>query len=333
MQLSTQDRLFNCDDPALREAAFKRAKAAGIRRIRHNHFWRSSKDKAGAKNGMLELKRLLTDAKRHGLKVQVTLTGGAAKWTGGMGINPSPRAFQKFVYNSVKQIKRQFPGVVDRYSLWNEPNHASWLKVKGDGSAAARRYGQLYRAGYAAVKKADPKAKIFFGELTNVSALKFVKVAAAGGRIKADGIALHPYQDSDPTKVPKNRRGKDWVGISTLGLMKNLLRQLARQDSFETRKTGTAVPMHITEFGLHRKDGHVDQGDYREIAEPRRARYLTAALRRAQAMGVREFLVYHLGANDAGQPWDTALLDANGKPTRSYEALVRWARKSKLIRP
>ena len=70
----------------------------------------------------------------------------------------TPRKFGRFV----RTVAGHFEGRVDRYSIWNEPNWATWLyPVKH----AASLYRALYLAGYANVKRVDPKAKVLIGEL------------------------------------------------------------------------------------------------------------------------------------------------------------------------
>ena len=71
-----------------------------------------------------------------------------------------------------------FAGRVDRYSVWNEPNWKSWLNPP-----SGHLYRSLYLKAYAAVRKADPDAKILIGE-TSPYARKGLSVAPLAFRAR-----------------------------------------------------------------------------------------------------------------------------------------------------
>ena len=133
---------------------------------------------------------------------------------------PDPVKFAAFA----RTVAAHFKGRVDRYSIWNEPNLSAWLSPS---KSAPKLYRSLYSAGYTAIKTVDPKAKVLFGELApnrdgrTIAPLKFLrdvtcskanyKAARQCAPLKADGLALHPYQltkspQTDAPAAPTTRR-------------------------------------------------------------------------------------------------------------------------------
>ena len=69
---------------------------------------------------------------------------------------PNTRLFKKFV----KKVAHRYRRRVDRFAIWNEPNWYKWL---GPLRQAPRRYRKLYIAGYKAVKRKAPRARVLLG--------------------------------------------------------------------------------------------------------------------------------------------------------------------------
>ena len=130
--------------------------------------------------------RAIRRARRRGIKVQLTLTGPAPAWatptrnvdTG--YIKPNVRLFKKFV----KKVAHRYRRKVDRFAIWNEPNWYKWL---GPLKTAPRQYRRLYIAGYKAIKRKAPRARILLGETS--------PNAPAGDR---DRAAQVPARDDVP---------------------------------------------------------------------------------------------------------------------------------------
>src|SRR5436305_2238787 len=104
---------------------------------------------------------LIDDAARHGIRVQLDLSGPAPAWAAGnhkQGIvRPDAKLFGDFVAVAV----RHFKGRVERYSVWNEPNYVGWLAPLHSGPAL---YRALYIHAYNAIKTNDPNAQVLIGE-------------------------------------------------------------------------------------------------------------------------------------------------------------------------
>ena len=109
--------------------------------------------------GVLRVRR---DGRRRGgarIRVHAALTGPAPVWASG---NRKLRGGVRRALRGVAGIvAKHFKGRIDRYSIWNEPNWRTWLQPLKSGP---RLYRDLYTRGYAAIKRADRRAKVLIGE-------------------------------------------------------------------------------------------------------------------------------------------------------------------------
>lgn len=86
-------------------------------------------------------------------------------------------------------VARYRPRGVRAYEIWNEPNLAGFWEPEPD----ARGFTELLRAGYAAVKAADPSATVVLGGLSTSDYDYLANVYRHGGRDHFDVLAIHPY--------------------------------------------------------------------------------------------------------------------------------------------
>lgn len=85
---------------------------------------------------------------------------------------------------------------VHAYQIWNEPNHPRFWPSGPD----AGEYVPMLRAGYEAVKAADPGATVLLGGLSKSDFYYLEDVYRAGGGPYFDAVAVHPYTSGvDPT--------------------------------------------------------------------------------------------------------------------------------------
>jgi hypothetical protein len=142
---------------------------------------------------------LIDRARRHGLKVLLTLSPPLPHWAseeparcphriGGYGREslscmwrPSPRLFGQFAKAVALRYGRDaqgpYGGMVSHYSLWNEPNLEHYLYPQlrytrhGTVDVAARRYRELWIAGHEAIAEHDPasRGRVLFGETAAIS--------------------------------------------------------------------------------------------------------------------------------------------------------------------
>src|SRR6201999_29391 len=170
-----------------------------------------------------------------------------------------------------RTVAAHFKGRVDRYAIWNEPNLSAWL---APSSTAPAQYRRLYKGAYTAIKTVDPRSKVLFGELApnrdgrTIAPLKFLRDAAPkNAKLKADGLAHHPYQFTvAPTKATG---GPEDAPISQLPRLTKTLDQLARIKGLSTPK-GKGLDLYLTEFG------YLSAGN-RAVAQSVRAAWLKQA--------------------------------------------------------
>jgi Cellulase (glycosyl hydrolase family 5) len=268
------------------------------------------------------LDNVVASSAARGIKVQFTVAGPAPAWATGdhrIGPNrPDPAAFGRFATD----LAEHFKGKVDRYSIWNEPNYPSWLAPQ---ATAPQQYRALYQAGYKAIKAVDRTNQVLIGETVPFAAnskatapLAFLRALFCAGcaKLQADGFAHHPYDfDHAPNYAFP---GADNVTIGTLGRLTTFLDGLSRRRLLTT-PSGGPMPLYLTEFGYF-------ASGRRAFPIAKRRRYLIQAFQiAARNARVRELVQYLLVAPPPKFPFNTALLDASGKPLATFSALSTWA--------
>jgi hypothetical protein len=335
-----------------RKRAFRLARALGVTRLRVNANWAYSmpinQTRARRKPkqvfwGFPGLDSVVDAAAENGIRVHLSVTGPAPVWASGnrkiSGWRPKTRYFGEFA----SALAAHFKGRVDRYSVWNEPNWRTWLGPLKNGPAL---YRSLYQRGYAAIKKADPSAKVLIGETSpyarpgfSTAPIAFLRSLACVNKrwkrvrrcpvLKADGYAHHPY---DLRHAPNYRYpGPD---NATMGTLSNLTRAIYRiSRTGALRFTGRGrMPLYLTEFG-YIVNGH------RSLPSKQRSRYLAQAFQMALKNGrVKSQLQYLLVSpprNAPGAYFNTGLMSRTGAKYPQYRALQRWYKRNRgrLKRP
>jgi hypothetical protein len=277
---------------------------------------------------------LVSAARARGFQVQMALTGPAPAWAAGDKkrgpYKPKYRYFEDFV----EATAGHFKGLVPRYSIWNEPNHVGWLAPL---KSAPALYSQLYKVGYAAVKRIDPGAQVLFGETAPYSSrrgaatppLAFLRGVLRANKsyrgssrhaLVADGFAHHPY---DFTHAPSYRfPGADNVTLATLSRLTSALDKLAKYKLLRTPQGGR-LDVWLTEYGYMASGRNA-------IPDARRASYLKSAYETARRNSrVRQMLQFLL-VQPASEYrfFDTSLITRKGSESRAYRTLRSWAYRS-----
>jgi hypothetical protein len=334
--------------------AYSYLRSLGVTRLRVNVLWAysmpksqynaRSKPRAGVGYNFGAYQEMVDEAAEHGIRIHASLTGPAPRWATGdrrklSGFKPNSSAFGEFAGAAA----RAFKGRVDRYSIWNEPNWKTWL---GPISSQASLYRGLYTKGYAAIKKADPRAKVLIAETSpyrrpgmSQSPLTFLrgltcvnksyKRARSCPALKADGYAHHPYDfNHAPTYQGPN---PDDVTMGTLSRLTRALDKLRAAGRLRTNGGGR-MPIYLTEFGYF-SSGH------RAVTKSLRVKWLKQAYSMALANGrVKSQLQYLLIApprRSSSAFFNLALMTTRAKPYPTYNALRSWYRvhRGKVKRP
>jgi hypothetical protein len=167
---------------------------------------------------------------------------------------------------------------VDRFVLWNEPNHQGLLlpQWKPDKTTPASPgvYRAMLRAGYAAVKQARRSVKVLIGNTSStggkrgvgpVAPLEFLRdLACVDARFKprttgdcanftqvpGDGWAHHPYsQNERPSRVSKPKTEPGDLRIADLPQLARTLDRLVKMK----RLAPANRDIYLTEFGYETK--------------------------------------------------------------------------------
>jgi hypothetical protein len=334
----SKPQLFN------RERAFRFIRPLGVTRLRINAVWANV-----IPTGQRTLKKrppqigydwtvldsAIDAAARHGVRVQLTLTGPAPAFATGnhrVGpFRPDPKLYADFVSNAARHFRHR----VNRYAIWNEPNWHSWLAPM---SKSPSLYRKLYFAGYGALKKQDPGAKVLFGETDpyrqrgrSLAPLAFLRKALCVNRryhrvghcrrLKADGYAHHPY---DFRHRPSFRfPGRDNVTMGTLGRLTRALDRLRRSGALR-RPHGGRMPLYFTEYG------YFSSGP-RKLRARTRMRFLKQgwdiALRNPRVKQNTQYLLVSPPRGSVGDYFDLGLITKGGRKEANYRALRSWFRK------
>lgn len=344
-----------------RSSALERAQRLGVTRLRVNVLWSrvvtSANDRRAPKQVLYDWSdydSLIFAAALHGIKLQMTLAGPAPRWATAdhriSNVAPDPVLFSRFA----RDAAAHFRGLVDRYSIWNEPNWHTWLTP----SAACRHghwdvgcdrklgslYRSLYRRAYAAIKDADPFARVLFGELAPqgrgesstppLTLLRDVTCSRQNWRARkrcsgllADGFAHHPYAFTTRPGSPYG--GPDDVVLGTLGRLTRALDKLARRGALTT-PAGRTPSLYLTEHG------YFASGRRRMPASVRAtwlARSFDIALRNPR---VRQLVQYLLVQPPVlRNTFPTQIMTRGGRPTAPFRALEKWSKRNRrrIARP
>ena len=337
-----------------REKAFNYARQLGVTRLRVNMLWAYTMPatvyNARRKPAQIpylfdQFDALVDSAAAKGIRIHVSLTGPAPRWA-----RPKASLRQAWYKPNTREfglwagvVAEHFAGRVDRYSIWNEPNWKTWL---GPLASAPGLYRSLYTRGYAAIKKANPRAKVLIGETSpferkgmSTAPIAFLrKVACVNSKykrvghctpLKADGYAHHPY---DFRHAPNFQYpGADNVTIGTLRRLTKALDKLSRVGALRAAGGGR-LPIYLTEYGYF-ATGH------RALPAKTRSRYLqqaySIALKNSRVKSQLQYLLVSPPARSDSAFFNLALLSSSGKRFPQYNALQRWfhVNRGKVKRP
>jgi hypothetical protein len=311
------DGAFVSGSPTKRAKALDYAHGMGVTYLRITLVWEGFRN-----DGFAPYDDAINAARKRGMTVQLTVTGNPKFTKAGSGYigyrSPSPSRYARWI----GQIARHFRGRVASYSVWNEPNLVDYLypQIVRRRAVGHIMYARLVRAGYRAVKRADPRAKVLIGETAPSNLpLRFIERAARAlpGGLRADGWAQHPYQfvRTPPARPQRRYSG----GISNVGAMKAAMRRLARARKLRTA-SGAPLPIYFTEFAYPRPGAY-----YGFFSEAVRNRYTLQAFRLAKRAGAKVMVWYQL-YNHPGRAratlWDTGLVGSDGRPSSLYKQLA-----------
>ncbi|HEY2327805.1 MAG TPA: cellulase family glycosylhydrolase [Gaiellaceae bacterium] len=263
-----------------------------------------------------DLDELVRESARYGLRVMIDVTG-TPKWAnGGKTQNHMPTHLTDFAvfvhmlavrYNGHNAGK----GEVSLWSIWNEPNEDLFLTPQYSGKkiVSPANYAKLVKTAYAAIKSANPWAKIAIGETspegrdkplkgapTTVSPGMFARLLAKQPGLKFDAWAHHPYP-TVLTGIPLQKVKYPNVTLSQLPAFETELKKDFHRE----------VPIWITEYGHQTKPANP-----KGVTLAQQASYATTALNYARADPDVQMFIWFTFRDSTGNPWKSGLEGTTG---------------------
>ena len=373
MEISLQDEsLFvTGQTPFSKPAAYSLLDGIQVSRLRFNAVWISLNNErcqttkpATPTYNFTRLDTAVAAARAQGLKVLISISGPAPAWANkrkscdtnsGARINAvyKPRA-KSFASFAKLVAQRYAPMGVDEFSIWNEPNHKGWLQPV---STSGSQYRELYRRGYAAIKKVAPKAKVLMGELAPYSSRKGRAVPPLAF-LRQMACVNRSYRRLPGKSCPTLTASGSRCTYTTSRAADPALPAARRRDDREPRQPhlrarpaaaggrvkptrGSRLNLYLTEYGYFAAKHEGSRA--KVFKEKTRAKYLVRAFQIAQRnKRVKQMLQFLLvsypgsGTSGASFAFDTSIVKGDGTKTRSYTALAKWATRAaekKLIKP
>lgn len=353
-QVMTFEAPFELIDDGAREPTLDEIQSFGVTRVRALIYWQDftarprsrrrpgfdRRDPAAYPAGTWDrLDHLIDSIQRRGMSVQLTLTGPVPRWATkrrrGHLNSPSAKEYGRWA----RAVATRYGDRVDLWSIWNEPNHPSFLKpqYKRGKPASPRIYRRLYLAGERAIHGV-PGGRgdtVLFGETAPignanvVSPLGFLrgamclsksyKKARGCGKLRIDGYAHHAYtRRNGPTFVFDD---PDSVSIGSLDRLETALDKAARAGAIDRDRA-----IYLTEFGIQSKPDPIAG-----VSFTRQAEYLAISERIAYANPRVAAFSQYLMRDDKPRRgsraerysgFETGLRTSKGKKKRAYNGFI-----------
>ena len=210
-------------------------------------------------------------------------------------------------------LARRYRGRVAAWELWNEPNHADFLKA--DDPAAA--YARLARAAYGAAKEADPAARVVAGSLSEADFEFTAALYRHGIRDAFDAYSIHPYSGDRSPLDPDD----EWIRTSFIYGVPAVREVMAQN--------GDGKPVWLTELGWSTCAVRGKAVWANCVDEATQARYLREAYRQAASWDYVAVAVWFKLQDTSDDPGDRVaqygLLGHDGAEKDAYVAFRRAA--------
>jgi hypothetical protein len=171
-------------DPSRIDLELGWAAAIGMNTMRvflHDLPWKQ--DSSGFRR---RIDRFLSMADSHGIKPVFVLTS-SPPWASGASDPATPPKDPATFAAFAGDFAQRYAGKVAAYEVWNEEDGSEFWSTGPD----AGRYTALLKPAYAAMKHADPSARVLMGPLTGNDYQYLERVYAAGGKGSFDGVSVH----------------------------------------------------------------------------------------------------------------------------------------------
>lgn len=353
-QVMTFEAPFELIDDGARESTLDEIQSFGVTRVRALVYWkdftarpRSKKrprvdlsDPAAYPAGTWgRLDHLVDSIERRKMSLQLTLTGPVPKWATrrkrGYIADPSAKQFGRWV----RAVATRYGDRVDLWSIWNEPNHPSFLgpQFRHGRPHTPKLYRRLYQAAERSIHRVPGGSKdaVLFGETAPignqnvVAPLAFMrgamclsksyKKARGCKKLRIDGYAHHAYTRKEG---PTARFG-DGDDVS-IGSLDRLVKALDRAGKAGAIDRGRSI--YLTEFGIQSKPDTIAG-----VSFTRQAEYLAISERIAYAnprvAAFSQYLMFDDKPRKGSRAqrysgFETGLRTSKGKKKRAYDGFI-----------
>jgi hypothetical protein len=276
---------------------------------------------------MYELDDLVWQARIRGMEVLLTIWGTPAWANGGELPNHAPthaRDLRRFAFALAQRYPR-----VRRYAVWNEPNTEQFLAPQFDEagrSVAPQSYARLFRAAYAGIKAANPRALVAIGETSSHGldapssnviqdshspALFAELLSRVRPQPQFDAWAHHPYPVT-ATGAPDEASPWPSVTMASLDAFGGAL------DRWFGRKQ---IPLWVTEYAYE-----ASPADPFGVTPELQAEYAARALTMAADVPRVQLFVWFTFRDDETNNWQSGLLDRRGRARPLYSRFTAATR-------
>jgi Cellulase (glycosyl hydrolase family 5) len=286
----------------------------GARWVRLNANWADAEPTKGNYSDWWfhQYDRAVDLARGAGARI-VLMSYQSPSWASGSSVKETPPKNPADFARYMGYLASRYAGKVDAYEIWNEPNIPRFWSTGPSASA----YVSLLKPAYAAIKAADPNAKVVFGGLST-NDYRFVEDAySAGAKGYFDVMSVHPYTCANSPEV---------IRRDSSGRMTRDTFAAYREVRASMVAAGDAKPIWFTEFGWS-----TTTAESCGVSEATQADYLTKALRFAeQDPYVQVALWYNFRNNYWDHDADTlearyGLMRTDFSPKPAYQSLKSYA--------
>jgi hypothetical protein len=307
-------------------ALVKRASAAGATVVSTIASWTAQQPRAYGAYDWSAMDDVIDAARARNLEVRVIVQttpawarderGKASRW-----VPPRTAAELERWRDYLTELVSHVAGRVQYVQIWTDPNASrAWVTGPDPGE-----YAELLHVSYAAVKAVAPRMKVISGGLSG-NALGFLEKVyeyrhdRLGDEPLFDYLGLHPSTHGRAPGVgpdvydqpPFGRFDQSFLGY-------RLVRDVMVQNG------DAGVPIYIGRFG-YRTAGATP------VSDSTRASFVSEAYELANCDRYVAALSWYLMHP---VPWDEpdwALLDAQGRPNLTYDALQAWSQRFAEVR-
>jgi hypothetical protein len=278
-----------------------------------------------------DIDNVVRTAPKYGLQVLLTITGTPSWANGGKPPDYPPTnmsTLTQFAQMLAARYNGKKPGtgVVNLYSVWNEPNLSLFLAPQFQGTkiVSPATYVNLFKAAYTGIKAGNPGALVAAGETSNrgrnhptggvsdsVAPATFARlVSVADPNLPMVAWATHPYPTSYPLG-PAQKVSYPNVGFYTMTRFGADL-----QKWFKHR-----VPIWVTEYGEQTSPEYPFGG----VSYAMQAAHARQALQLAAANPYVQMFVWFIYRDSTATTWFSGIVQASGTKKPAYSTFKSTA--------